>query len=255
MGNNLYSVTDFFHIKALLFAIVITVSGCVTNLPPASTSWQPRTLGCPDVGTTQIVDTNHRFEAKDFSILPPSDGIWCISIQQNYMVGFTTRKLLGEFVDSEPTLEVHAYKQLVGAESTKVTDIDISTPKAIKSFTEKWLTIGHPLKETGGQRYLQLSPTDWSKRFKLIQSKVQIDNTYDADCIRFDSNYLAQDTYNYPWDTDLDFSGIGCRHPSSSDTIVWIYYAEERRAGYQDPEFSTKAKLQVERTLLSLEFR
>lgn len=250
MNIFLYVSRSKLSLHLLVILVLFSITSCAT--------FSPQTLTCSSIDTSGNYDyyanSDGRFEKQMFSILPPSGENWCMSTNEPRQVGFTTRNFIGKYFEKEPPLEDQAYMQMVAARTLKVKDVDISNPVAVKKFIKKWLSVGFPETVIGDQSYAELSPTELSKRFDLVESNVEIDNTYDADCARFESSYVEKEGPSYPWIRDFDFSGTACRHPDASKTIVFVQYAEFRRQGYKNPEFSKRAKLEAERTLRSLQF-
>lgn len=241
--------SSYTHYIGLLSILLFLATGCAT--------FKPQTMTCASLGSEQISNKDFRVGYKIFSVLPPRGENWCLrSTGDPTTIVYGTSKFIGKYLEQAPPKEEMLHTFGVMANTVKVKDVDIMTSTEIKKFMERWFyDSGQSFTWVGGQRYAEFTPMESSERFEPIQFKVEVDDTFGANCVRFESK---QEEKNNPrvrnWIFTLNNSGVACRHPDTSRLLVMVTFSERHRKGSENYQLANKFKTEAERTIQSLQF-
>jgi len=230
----------------LLVFLCLLAAGCVST-------FKPQVITCSYGFKGQLVaDTNQRKESNNFSILPPSGKNWCINESSSNRINFLTNKFIGQFVEKFPSDEEAAQQYWALAYNIKVRDTDLSTPHKVKMFMEKWFPGGATWKIIDGQWHALIDPP--SDDLKLTHFELEIDNTYQGDCVRYSASWFEKHSSRFHGSLVHKEEGFACRHPDSTDLLVVVKFHEQHLVGYKNTRLALKYRAEAEQTLQSLEF-
>lgn len=219
-------------------------------------TFQPQTVTCNTFGISSVFNADYRYTKNGFSALPPSGANWCV-MGDGDTLGFSTRKYFGEYVETAPSNEEWNHNIGVLISPVKVKDINVSDTQAIKEFTEKWYRAGAPTTAVGNEMYAEITPIDSSKKLELRDLKIETDETYETDCVRFEAILEGRDNPVFPsWNMRHFRSGVLCRHPYAQRILIEAVFTEFHRSGQglEDPNITAGYYAKAERTINSLEF-
>lgn len=227
----------------------LLISGCAT--------FKPQTMTCQSVGSVRIFNQDAPYENKFFSVLPPPAQTWCSrETGDPTTIVFSTSKFMGQYLEKAPPREEMTHTFGIMANTVRVDNVDISSTSSMKNFMARWFYEGaQTYTFKNGERYAELVPQEGEERFASIRMEVEGDNSYRANCVRFDS---LQEEKNNPrfrnWIFDLKNKGVACQHPFRSDLLVMVAFSERHKKGFENSQLSNRIRKEAERTIKSLEF-
>jgi hypothetical protein len=236
--------------RLIVFVMMLSImTGCVTV-------FKPHTLSCLDFRVDEIQDTNKREEAKSFSVLPPSGDDWCIDRPGVNGIIFSTNRFIGQYTAQPPAKEFLGEQSfIVMANTIKTKDFDVSSPDGIKNFIEKWHRGAVTRSDEEGGWHVEFTPSNEPNRFRLIDIETEIDDSYNADCVRYKAITEESNNPSFPdWGLRSKNFAVVCRHPQSDNQLIHVMYSERGRKGYENIELSNKISAEAEHTIQSLEF-
>jgi len=234
----------------VLLVSILLITGCATG-------FEPHTLSCFDFHEDSVKDTSKREEAKSFSVLPPSGDDWCIVRPGANSITFSTNRFIGQYTTQPLSKEVFASQTfIIMANTLKAKDVDISSSTAIEEFIEKWHRVGAVTQsDDKGGWYVEFAPKKGSSRFNLIKVETEVDDSYNADCVRYKTISEESNNPSFPdWVFRMKNFAVVCRHPQSDNQLIHVMYSERRRDSYENNELSKKISAEAEHTIRSLEF-
>jgi TPR repeat protein len=204
----------------------------------------------------EIQDTNKSEKAKSFSILPPLGDNWCIDRPGVNGIIFSTNRFIGQYTTQPPAKEfLWEQSFIVMANTINTKDFDVSSPAGIKIFLEKWHRGAVTRSDEEGGWHVEFTPSNEPNQFKLIDVETEIDNNFNADCVRYKTITEESNNPSFPdWVFRLKNFAVVCRHPQSDNQLIHVMYSERRRKGYENIELSNKISAEAEHTIQSLEF-
>ena len=260
------SVSCIFRIMLLLaLSLSMFVQGCAT--------FRPQTASCQNnTNWEYISDTWYSgYPAHEFSFLPPPAVNWCVYAAGPWGAVFNTAAIIGKYIDTPPTDEDY-WPQFdlswlaLWTSRSRNDDARITDALELKEFVEPWLRAGGWAFEEYGDVYYMVMPVtpevypgSGMTLLGEVETHVKIDDSIDADCVRYDLRYKSRgavDRVTSPdglWTSSAE--GIFCRHPDSEWLLIRGQFLEIRVAGREDPELSKKLRKQVEPVFQSLKFK
>lgn len=208
---------------------VLTV-GC------AGLSRTPTTLDCRELGLTPVIDAGQRleFSSPGFSVLPPQGGYWCIQQSDPGGVVFVKSPLLGQRLNRRPNLRETTHTFAATAREVIVEEAELDNPEELQAFVKRWLLGGARVRVADSTVVLDTAPL---RRFKLIDSKVDLENPFGAKCVRFDAVIEERDNPLAPGAVliQINPSQFLCRHPHSRERIFLLIGYSERYLQEEQP--------------------
>ena len=152
-----------------------------------------------------------------------------------------------------PSKEEMGHTFIILIEKFNLKHTTIKDVFALKDIVEKWLHSGHNVTNSDGEWNLDLAT---SPRFRTVESKVEIDDSFDANCVRFES--VMEESLNPRVSSGqvliLDNTGIICRHPDSERLLVEVGFSERRFEGWRTPGLREKFLSEAIPVINSLKF-
>jgi hypothetical protein len=181
-----------------------------------------------------------------FAVLPPKGTHWCLAVQNNLMVGFSTHKYIGKDISAiTPKLEETTHSYGVAVYSLQTEKENISTMETLKNFVQRWLQQGEKSIEKDGIYHPDLSP---ASDFKHISSHVLVDYTMDSNCVRYNVELEQSKNPILPsgWIMTMLDEGFVCRHQDSETILIQITFSERFRKNWKEPDSAFGDKIQKE---------
>ena len=249
MFFTLPSNIGYILIGALIIVTSILFEGCAT--------FQPQTITCESLGTVRIYNEDSRNGDKLFSVLPPSKTSWCLKgTGDPNVIVYITSKFMGQYLENAPPREDTSHTFGIMAYSVRVDNVDISSPSSMKNFMERWFFEGlQSYSRVNGERQAEFTPLEGTERFASIRMDIEFDNSFGANCVRFESLQEETDNPRYRnWIFDLKNNGVACQHPSTPNLVVMVTFSERHKKGLENPQLTNRIRTEAERTIKSLEF-
>jgi hypothetical protein len=236
-------------IGALIIVTSILFEGCAT--------FQPQTITCESLGTVRIYNEDSRNGDKLFSVLPPSKTSWCLKgTGDPNVIVYITSKFMGQYLENAPPREDTSHTFGIMANTVRVDTVDISSSSSMKNFMERWFFEGlQSYSRVNGERQAEFTPLEGTERFASIRMDIEFDNSFGANCVRFESLQEETDNPRYRnWIFDLKNNGVACQHPSTPNLVVMVTFSERHKKGLENPQLTNRIRTEAERTIKSLEF-
>lgn len=229
----------------LLILIGITVH--------TSASGQSRVLDCSLIGLQEITDRHTRVTSPGITVLPPSQGNWCIGRPAPGVIGFNTARLYGEMVSPQTDYKLANHTFAITIITYELKGWEISNQMELEDLATKWIRAGFVSRVVAGVPRFILSPSDTRK---TVEMQVQSERLANANCVKFRADVENSGYGRLPSGSVIFDSNDGylCRHPSSNNFLVQVHFAEQRVKGYSDSNFANKIRQEAESTFQSVQF-
>lgn len=234
-----------------IWLLGILTTGCAAVLST------PVMFDCRQLGMTPVTDTAQRLEfpSPGFSVLPPQGEHWCIQQSQPSGIAFVKSPLFGKLLDRRPQETEVAHTFVAMAREVSVEEAAVESPADLQAFVERWLRGGAGVRLGGPTMVLDTTPL---ARFKLARSKVLLDNSLQASCVRWDAVIEERDNPMVSGSVLIQTTrnNFLCWHPHSRERVfILIGYSERHVQGEQaQPPLVEMLKREVEPFLQSLRF-
>jgi hypothetical protein len=215
----------------------------------------PITLDCGALRFSAVTNIDRRVEiaTPGFSILPPQGEHWCYRLMASQGISFFKIPKIEKAFERPPSREEVAALRMFSAIAISLKGIrnfktNMQSPEELKSSVN--LMIDERL-------FSQIMDGVESAehRFRLLDSKVVMDNSSEASCARFDAKFEERGSVQAPGVVFLlNFTGnVVCRHPTASDlNLIWVGFIERYIEG-DHPAMDT-LKEEYEPFVQSLQF-
>ncbi|MGH2396585.1 MAG: hypothetical protein ACRDFW_06265 [bacterium] len=141
------------------------------------------------------------------------------------------------------------------AREVSVEEAALESAEELQAFVQRWLRGGGRSRMFGSMTVLDSAPV---ARFKLVESKVVLDNSLGATCVRWDAVIEERDNPKVPGSVLIQTirNNFLCRHPHSRERVfILIGYSERHMQGEQpQSQLVEMLKQEVEPFLRSLRF-
>lgn len=238
----------FNHWPGILFAtLLLTLGGCATTV-------QPFPVTCPQ--DFPVKDRESPEFKKYFSILPPKGGNWCIDKSTSVAIVYSTGSMMGKLINTVPKREDFSHTVFVFAVPLEFKETDVSTLGSIDKALEKWAQGKEKTQiKDDASWYVELTDSQRDKRFKLVRFESHADSKFKNNCIRWESSQEERDNPKFPGSLmKLNNAGLLCKHPSSENKLIHLYFTERYLAEREDLQYSNRVRQEAERTFQSFEF-
>ena len=235
--------------RFLALIIVLIAAGC------ASRPVTPVMIDCNRLGMTPVTNADQRLDFHGFSILPPKGEHWCIFNRDSHLIAFGKNLFGGKLWRKPPRPAERAHSFVAVAAAVEVKDAKVESFAELQAFVERWLRRGGVMRRVGSKWVLDSTPLN--PRFTLVESKVVIDRSLGADCVRTDVVIEERDNPRVPQFVLVlkEPHNFLCLHPYSMGLLIFISYSERYVRGAEPrPLLADALKHEVEPFLRSVVF-
>jgi hypothetical protein len=215
----------------------------------------PVALDCGALGYSAVTNIDRRVEiaTPGFSILPPQGEHWCYRLTASQGISFFKIPKFEKSFEQPPSREEVAALRMFSAIAISLKGFrdlktNVQSPEELKSSVNLMI-----------DEHLFSQIVDGVKsaehRFRLLDSRVVMDNSSGASCARFDAKIEERGSVQAPGLVFLlNFTdNVVCRHPTTSDIdVIWVGFIERYTEG--DKPISDTLKEEYEPFVQSLQF-
>ena len=203
---------------------------------------------------TVPVEPGQPIDRKNFSVVAPEDGRWCIRQEAGPSrvteVVLGTHPLQGEFIE-KPERGMLDNVIVMQVTQIKHGGARLQGPDELQDFVAEWIKRGYWVNVSGSELIVAAASELDST---LVRSSVRPWRFLDADCVRYE---FSMEDFPKP-NVIITAYGVVCHHPTARDYLIVMEISERyERGGKQiDPNLLDVLKAQYgEPFFKSLEFK
>jgi hypothetical protein len=191
-------------------------------------------LTCQQIGYTPLFGRNETVRLRNFSVVSPSTGNWCIQRQDENRVSYGTHPLVGKTTDKRPTEGSLINTFILAAMRVSTRPGVVAEKGGALLFARAWIESGAEITLEGGE---VIADFKTQSRFKLLRHELTERSIRGVDCLDYSYVVTERDNPIAPGKVfQLHAVGILCPDPAVPDVLIALNFSERFVQGAQVDE-------------------